>query len=40
LQLFYLHLQEQIDELDKVVSNLAREWPQTRLLMTHPGVGS
>lgn len=39
LQLFYTQLQVQIDELDKVVSDLARERPQARLLMTHPGVG-
>jgi len=39
LQLLYVRLQEQIEELDKVVSKLAGERPQACLLMTHPGVG-
>jgi hypothetical protein len=39
MQLLYLQLQEQIDEMDKVMSDLARERPQARPLMTHPGVG-
>jgi transposase len=33
------HLTEHIDELDQQVSTHARERPQPRRLMTHPGVG-
>ena len=33
------HLTEQIDELDQRVGEQARERPQARRLMTHPGVG-
>jgi transposase len=39
LQQLYRQLQEQIDELDKVVSDLAHQRPRAPLLVTHPGVG-
>jgi len=35
----YRHLQEQIDDLDRKVDQLAGQRPQARRLMTHPGVG-
>ena len=39
LQRLYRQLQEQIDELDRKVRDLAWQRPPARLLMTHPGVG-
>jgi len=39
LQSLYQHLQEQIEELDRKVGELAWQRPQARRLMTHPGVG-
>jgi transposase len=39
LQRLYQHLQEQIDDLDRKVEELAWQRPQARRLMTHPGVG-
>jgi transposase len=39
LQALNDHLTKQIDELDQQVSEQARERPQARRLMTHPGVG-
>jgi len=36
----YPRLQEQIDDLDRQVSEQAWQRPQARRLMTHPGVGS
>src|SRR6516165_3776547 len=35
----YLQLQKSIDDLDQQVSEQARQRPQARRLMTHPGVG-
>lgn len=35
----YRQLQKRIQELDKVVEGQARQRPQSRRLMTHPGVG-
>ncbi len=35
----YLHLQAEIDELDKTVAACAEQRPLAQLLMTHPGVG-
>jgi transposase len=39
LQALYVHLTEQIDELDQRVRAHAQERPQAARLMTHPGVG-
>jgi transposase len=39
LQALYVHLTQQIDELDQRVRTHARERPQAVRLMTHPGVG-
>ena len=39
LQALHDHLTTQIDELDQQVGAQARERPQARRLMTHPGVG-
>jgi transposase len=39
LQSLYRHLEEQIEDLDRKVAELAWERPQARRLMTHPGVG-
>src|SRR4029077_6216960 len=39
LQSLYRHLEEQIDDLDRKVEELAWQRPQARRLMTHPGVG-
>ena len=39
LQSLYQHLEEQIQELDRKVEELAWQRPQARRLMTHPGVG-
>ena len=39
LQALYVHLTEQIDELDQRVCTYAEERPQAARLMTHPGVG-
>ena len=39
LQALNDHLTQQIDELDQRVGETARERPQARRLMTHPGVG-
>lgn len=39
LQALNDHLTQQIDELDQRVGEQARERPQARRLMTHPGVG-
>ena len=39
LQTLNDHLTKQIDELDQQVGEQARERPQARRLMTHPGVG-
>ena len=38
-QSLYRHLEEQIDGLDRKVEDLAWQRPQSRRLMTHPGVG-
>lgn len=35
----YLQLQDEIDELDKIVAACAEQRERARLLMTHPGVG-
>jgi transposase len=35
----YAQLQKRIQELDQVVEALARQRPQARRLLTHPGVG-
>jgi transposase len=40
LQALYVHLTEQIDELDQRVRTHAHERPQAARLMTHPGVGA
>ena len=39
LQALYVHLTQQIDELDQRVRTHAQERPQAVRLMTHPGVG-
>ncbi len=39
LQSLYRHLEEQINDLDRKVEDLAWQRPQARRLMTHPGVG-
>ena len=39
LQSLYRYLEEQIEELDRKVEELAWQRPQARRLMTHPGVG-
>ena len=39
LQSLYRRLNEQVDELDKRVSDQALQRPGAKLLMTHPGVG-
>jgi transposase len=39
LQSLYRHLEEQIEDLDRKVAELAWQRPQARRLMTHPGVG-
>lgn len=39
LQALYVHLTQQIDELDQRVRSHAQERPQAVRLMTHPGVG-
>ncbi len=39
LQSLYRHLEEQIDDLNRKVEELAWQRPQARRLMTHPGVG-
>jgi len=39
LQSLYRHLEEQIEDLDRKVEELAWQRPQARRLMTHPGVG-
>ena len=40
LQTLHDHLTKHIDQLDQQVSEQARERPQARRLMTHPGVGA
>jgi transposase len=39
LQALYVHLTEQVDELDQRVRTHAQQRPQAVRLMTHPGVG-
>ena len=39
LQSLYQHLEEQIEDLNRKVEELAWQRPQARRLMTHPGVG-
>jgi transposase len=39
LQSLYRHLEEQIEDLDRKVEELAWQRPQAQRLMTHPGVG-
>src|SRR6202162_943561 len=39
LQSLYRHLEEQIEDLNRKVEELAWQRPQARRLMTHPGVG-